>query len=146
MTRCRRKHLHRTNEVERGNAVIGEEQDRPAHLAESDASLSDCQAAFPVTQPRVARRVRMERREMLQMLVLAALGGVIARGSEVSAHNQFDPRAPRPKFVMLVHPGMVLPEIVPALTVFELTLGDVQLVWTARTPVTTDVDIGRAHV
>jgi cyclohexyl-isocyanide hydratase len=83
----------------------------------------------------------MQRRDVLQLLALAAVAGSALGGSESRAHAKFDPQAPRPKFVMLVYPDMVLLDLVPALTAFKMTMGDVQLVWKSREPVRTDVGI-----
>ncbi|WP_379064343.1 DJ-1/PfpI family protein [Mesorhizobium sp. UC22_110] len=83
----------------------------------------------------------MERRDVLQMLALAALAVPALQVPEAQAGIQFDPNAPKPKFVMLVHPDMVLLDLVPALTAFKLTMGDVQLVWKDRNPVSTDVGL-----
>lgn len=83
----------------------------------------------------------MQRRDVLQMLALAALTAPALRVPEAAAAIKFDPNAPKPTFVMLVHPDMVLLDLVPALTAFKLTMGDVQLVWKDRDPVSTDVGL-----
>ena len=83
----------------------------------------------------------MQRRDVLQMLALAALTAPALRVQEAAAAIKFDPKAPKPTFVMLVHPDMVLLDLVPALTAFKLTMGDVQLVWKDRNPVSTDVGV-----
>lgn len=83
----------------------------------------------------------MQRRDVLQMLALASLAAPALRVPEALARIKFDPKAPKPKFVMLVHPHMVLLDLVPALTAFHLTMGDVQLVWKDRNPVSTDVGV-----
>lgn len=81
----------------------------------------------------------MQRRDVLQMLALAATAGLAT--TEGRAHVQFDPKAPKPTFVMLAYPKMILLDFVPALTAFALTMGDVQIVWKDRAPVTTDVGV-----
>lgn len=83
----------------------------------------------------------MQRRDLLQTLALAALAAPALGARHVEAAISFDPNAPRPTFVMLVHPNMVLLDLVPALTAFKLTMGDVQLVWKDRDPVSTDVGV-----
>lgn len=83
----------------------------------------------------------MRRRDLLQILALAALAAPTLQAPEAQARIKFDPNAPKPKFVMLVHPDMVLLDLVPALTAFKLTMGDVQLVWKDRNPVSTDVGV-----
>lgn len=83
----------------------------------------------------------MRRRDLLQILALAALAAPTLQAPEAQARIKFDPNAPKPKFVMLVHPDMVLLDFVPALTAFKLTMGDVQLVWKDRNPVSTDVGV-----
>ncbi|PLP58380.1 DJ-1/PfpI family protein [Mesorhizobium loti] len=83
----------------------------------------------------------MQRRDVLQMLALAALTAPALQVPDAHAGIKFDPNAPKPKFVMLVHPDMVLLDLVPALTAFKLTMGDVQLVWKDRDPVRTDVGL-----
>lgn len=42
---------------------------------------------------------------------------------------------------MLIHPGMVMQDLVGPLTAFNLTMGDIRLVWKDKTPVSTDVNI-----
>ncbi|WP_448952513.1 DJ-1/PfpI family protein [Labrys neptuniae] len=83
----------------------------------------------------------MDRREILQMLALATVALPSLGANSSQAHVKFDPTAPKPRFVMLVHPDMVLLDLVPALTTFALTMGEVQLVWKNRQPVPTDVGI-----
>lgn len=83
----------------------------------------------------------MQRRDVLRILALAALTAPALRVQEAAAAIKFDPKAPKPTFVMLVHPDMVLLDLVPALTAFKLTMGDVQLVWKDRNLVSTDVGV-----
>lgn len=83
----------------------------------------------------------MDRRELLQMMALAAVALPVMNTSPSWAHMKFAPSAPKPKFVMLVHPDMVLLDLVPALTAFQLTMGEVQLVWKSRQALPTDVGL-----
>lgn len=83
----------------------------------------------------------MDRRELVQMLALAAVALPSLMTGHCRAHAKLDPSAPKPRFVMLVHPDMVLLDLVPALTAFQLTMGEIQLVWKSRSPVATDVGI-----
>jgi cyclohexyl-isocyanide hydratase len=83
----------------------------------------------------------MDRRELLQTLLLTSLTASLPGVSSAAANAAFDSDAPKPKFVLLIHPGMVLLDLLPALKVFQLTRGDVQLVWKDRSAVPTDVGI-----
>ncbi|WP_284778542.1 hypothetical protein [Agrobacterium sp. lyk4-40-TYG-31] len=46
-----------------------------------------------------------------------------------------------PVFVMLIHPKMILLDLIGPMTVFNMTKGKVHLVWKGQTPVSTDVGI-----
>lgn len=81
----------------------------------------------------------MDRRELLQMLALAGVVGAAGRSTGVAAHPDVDLNADRPKIVMLAYPDMVLLDLVPAQTVFALTMADIQIVWKNRDPVKTDL-------
>lgn len=76
----------------------------------------------------------MNRRELMQMLALLGAGAGAWRSTATAAHPGLDPAAPRPRFVCLVYPHMLLLDLVPALTAFDLTMGDIELVWKERRP------------
>ncbi len=42
---------------------------------------------------------------------------------------------------MLIHPKMILLDLIGPMTVFNMTKGKVHLVWKGQTPVSTDVGI-----
>lgn len=83
----------------------------------------------------------MHRRNLLQLLAFGAVAQSLVTGSESHANTKREPEADRPKFVMLIHPDMVLLDLVPALTAFKMTGGDVQLVWKDGNPIKTDIGV-----
>lgn len=82
----------------------------------------------------------MDRREALAWLAVAAAGVTTTFTENARAHPGAE-KLPRPKVAMLVHPKMVLLDLVTAQTVFALTMSDIHLVWKARDPVSTDLGI-----
>jgi cyclohexyl-isocyanide hydratase len=75
-----------------------------------------------------------------------ALGAVGAAGlglldSVTKANAEMKVTGPAPTFVMLIYPRMILQDLVGPLTVFNLTMGKIHLVWKDKTPVITDVGI-----
>ena len=82
----------------------------------------------------------MDRRTvMAQLAALAAGAGQFLPGA-AQAHPGAETLA-RPRVAMLVHPKMVLLDHVPAHTAFALAMCDVDLVWKAYEPVTTDLGV-----
>lgn len=82
----------------------------------------------------------MDRREALAWLAVAAAGMTASIPESVHAHPGAE-KLSRPKIAMLVHPKMVLLDLVTAQTVFALTMSDIDLVWKTRDPVLTDLGI-----
>jgi cyclohexyl-isocyanide hydratase len=69
-------------------------------------------------------------------LSLAALGLASRSASQNQPGTQ-----PATRVVALIHPQMVLMDLVAPLTVFNLMRADIQLVWREATPVSTDVGL-----
>lgn len=76
----------------------------------------------------------MNRRELMQLLAVAA-GGAPLHAAGAARHPGLDPSAPKPRFVCLVYPEMLALDLVPALTAFDLIMGEIDLVWKDRRPV-----------
>lgn len=70
-----------------------------------------------------------------------ALGAMGALFGAASAGAQPAPAAGGPRVVMLVHPGMVLLDLVGPMTVFNLVGAQVALAWKDLVPVSTDVGL-----
>lgn len=86
----------------------------------------------------------IDRRALLAMGTLFAAGAAApasAEGKTEADHARSMAGAPRdaPKVAMLVHPKMVALDLIGPMTVFKVLRFDVQLVWKAKTPVSTDV-------
>ncbi|WP_417803842.1 DJ-1/PfpI family protein [Thalassospira lucentensis] len=62
--------------------------------------------------------------------------------SQAAGHKHSDATpTKRPTYNMLVHPNMILLDLVAPMTAFKLTMGDVRLVWKDTNPVPTDVGV-----
>lgn len=72
-------------------------------------------------------------------LGLGAVGLLLTAAGQAVA--QADASRPAPSFAMLVHPKMILIDLVGPLSVFNLTGGKIHLVGKDRAPVTTEVGI-----
>ena len=96
----------------------------------------------------------MNRREFNMGLVAAMGGAVFAQNAHASGDTSdkaavagakqdhgHDGDKHRPTYNMLVHPDMILLDLVAPMTAFKLTMGDVRLVWKDRQPVTSDVGV-----
>jgi len=81
----------------------------------------------------------MNRRDFTQAAGLATLG-LLASTAQSSAQTP-TAEAKAPRFAMLVHPGMVMLDLVGPQTVFALTMGQVHLAWKSMTPVGTDIGV-----
>ncbi len=81
----------------------------------------------------------MNRRDFNLLMSVAGAGLLM---SDRLATAQTSPTAPDgPVFAMLVHPKMILLDLLGPMTVFNMTRGKVHLVWKNKTPVSTDVGI-----
>lgn len=81
----------------------------------------------------------MNRRDF-NLLFTAAGAGLLLNSQGAAA--QITPPAPEgPVFAMLVHPKMILLDLLGPMTVFNMTRGKVHLVWKDQAPVSTDVGI-----
>ena len=85
----------------------------------------------------------MNRREFAGSLGAAALLGALAdsAAAPVAAEAQGSPGEKRPIMAMLVHPDMILLDLVGPQTVFSLLMAEVHLVGKSLAPVSTDVGI-----
>lgn len=81
----------------------------------------------------------MDRREALTWLAIAT-GAAASLPANLRAHPGAE-KLPRPKIAMLVHPKMVMLDLVTAQTAFALAMSDIDLVWKTRDPVPTDLGI-----
>ena len=77
----------------------------------------------------------MNRREVTSGLAIAGLAAVV----DAKAQSPAQPGAP--SFAMLVHPKMIMIDLVGPLSVFNLTGGKIHLVGKDRTPVQTELGI-----
>jgi transcriptional regulator GlxA family with amidase domain len=84
----------------------------------------------------------MNRRHLNATLALGAvaatLGPLIAQAQTPKTASR---PAPRSRIGMLIHPDMILLDLVGPLTVFSLMMAETHLVWKSREPVLTDVGI-----
>lgn len=86
----------------------------------------------------------IDRRTLGAMLGTGLLGaGLLASGANAAAPQpagQQPPAGPSgaPSVTMLVHPGMVMLDLVGPLTVFSIIRSKIELVWKDRSPVMTD--------
>ncbi|MCZ7486220.1 DJ-1/PfpI family protein [Rhizobium rhizogenes] len=80
----------------------------------------------------------MNRRDF-NILIAATGAGLLF--NETAAAKQAQSPADGPAFAMLVHPKMILLDLIGPLTVFNMTRGKVHLVWKDQTPVSTDAGI-----
>lgn len=78
-------------------------------------------------------------RRDFNLLIAAASAGLIA--NHATAHAESSSSSEGPVFAMLVHPKMILLDLIGPMTVFNMTRGKVHLVWRDQTPVSTDVGI-----
>lgn len=79
----------------------------------------------------------MNRREF--NLFMAATGAGLLLNGAAASHAQSP--ADGPVFAMLIHPKVILLDLIGPMTVFNMTRGKVHLVWKDQTPVSTDVGI-----
>jgi cyclohexyl-isocyanide hydratase len=96
-------------------------------------------------------RPLLDRRQMVQgVMGLGALGALAATlpasAQNASAQNASAQSAPppgvaRPRIAMMVHPNMVLQDLVGPLTVFNVMMSEIHLVWKDLNPVTSEVRI-----
>ena len=85
----------------------------------------------------------IDRRALLALTGLAGITAGVPAPAEQSDHERDMMAIPpdAPKIAMLVHPKMVMLDLVGPMTVFKILRCDVQLVWKDRSPVSTDVGI-----
>ena len=85
----------------------------------------------------------VDRRLLAKLLAGGVLAGVSASPTAAQAPPRGPPAPPeKPATVsILIHPGMVMLDLVGPLTVFQIMQADVQLVWKDRSPVMTDTRI-----
>ncbi|MDR6820979.1 putative intracellular protease/amidase [Neorhizobium sp. 2083] len=74
-------------------------------------------------------------------LLLAATGAGLLLNSETSSAQGMSASSDGPVFALLVHPKMILLDLVGPMTVFNMTMGKVHLVWKDKTPVPTEVGV-----
>lgn len=74
-------------------------------------------------------------------LMLAATGAGLLLNSGTSSAQGSPGFSDGPVFALLVHPKMILLDLVGPMTVFNMTMGKVHLVWKDKTPVPTDVGV-----
>ena len=85
----------------------------------------------------------MNRRQFNGAVGAGALSLLASQAATPAGAQTGKPRTENgPRYAMLVYPGMILQDLVGPLTVFNLTRGDIHLVWKDRQPVSTDVGIG----
>lgn len=95
-----------------------------------------------------------KRREFLQAATLAGLGGLLAAQPAPSAAQGRPANEPkpgtlgkagagpdRPKIAMLVHPDMVLQDLIGPITVFNMMRSEIHLVWKDLEPVRSETGI-----
>jgi cyclohexyl-isocyanide hydratase len=85
-----------------------------------------------------------DRRQMLQAAAAAALAAMAGRGASAAeahadhaGHGGMKPV----RTAMLIHPQMVLMDLVGPMTFFSMMRGEMHLVWKDKAPVSTDVGI-----
>lgn len=88
----------------------------------------------------------MNRRELSTALASALALSALYRGAAaqtpVEAQTLAEgPASQRPSYTMLIHPDMVLQDLVGPLTVFNLTMGEIRLVWKDKSPVVSDLGL-----
>jgi len=74
-------------------------------------------------------------------LLLTGVGAGLLLGTETAPAQVPPPSSDGPVFAMLIHPKMILLDLVGPMTVFNMTMGKVHLVWKDRTPVSTEVGV-----
>lgn len=83
----------------------------------------------------------MNRRDF-NLLLTAASAGLFLNAETASAQSPPPSASPDGQvFAMLVHPKMILLDLVGPMTVFNMTMGKVHLVWKNKTPVPTEVGV-----
>jgi putative intracellular protease/amidase len=81
-----------------------------------------------------------DRRKLMQLLALgAALGGAGLPGARALAADAPPPGAPRPKVAMVVHPRMVLLDLIGPATVLNICQCEIHYVWKEVGPIATDL-------
>jgi cyclohexyl-isocyanide hydratase len=81
-----------------------------------------------------------DRRQLLQLLALgAAFGGAGLPGAQALAAETPPPGAARPKIGMLVHPRMILLDLIGPATVLNICQCEIHYVWKQVGPIATDL-------
>ncbi|EEB82406.1 DJ-1/PfpI family protein [Roseobacter sp. GAI101] len=83
----------------------------------------------------------MNRREFNASLVAATAAGIFATQQATAQTSAQISQRERPIYNMVIYPNMVLQDLVGPMTAFNLTMGEIRLIWKDRTPVATDVGI-----
>lgn len=82
----------------------------------------------------------MNRRDFNLLMAIAGVGALMT-DTTASAQTQAPTSSDGPVFGMLVHPQMILLDLIGPMTVFNMTRGEVHLIWKDKSPVSTDVGV-----
>lgn len=74
-------------------------------------------------------------------LALASALGLAAQWRAAQGDTPPAPALEKLNFVMLIHPNMVAQDLIGPMTAFNLTMGEIRLVWKDRNPVSTDLGL-----
>ena len=74
--------------------------------------------------------------QMASAMAFAAMAGQMRE-----AEGATSPMKNRPRYIMLVHPDMVMMDLVGPATAFALTMGELHYVWKTKSPVSTDLGL-----
>ena len=85
----------------------------------------------------------MNRRQFSGVFGAGAFSLLAGRSASTAAAETRRPEeGSGPRYAMLIYPGMILQDLIGPLTIFNLTRGEVHLVWKDKEAVATDVSIG----
>ena len=73
-----------------------------------------------------------------------AIATLLGQMQQAAADAPPPPSGERPRYIMLLHPDMVMMDLVGPATTFSLTMGELHFVWKSKSAVTTDLGLSLA--